>query len=150
MCGNALDIETLREARAGAAKFGLMMTANAEINAIAARQLHEMFQIPTLAVVRQAYDASANFERLRSLEVATLFGTAISMTDWDHWFSLGVVRIERIKVSELHQPIPVFEKRRLLLAVENAAGEVSPFISITPYHVGDTLLVATFDGDKTT
>ncbi|MGV3485970.1 MAG: cation:proton antiporter, partial [Planctomycetaceae bacterium] len=141
--GNALDIEVLREARAGTAKYGLMMTANAQINAVAARQLHDIFKVPELAAVKRAEEVAADRERLRPLEIATAFGTIVPLNQWDHWFAFGAVVIERIGVSQPEQVAALLSEQRLILAVESGAeSDLSPFTSSTQCHEGDTLIVA--------
>src|SRR5690606_13275878 len=94
--GNALDIEVLTEAGARIAKFGLMMTTNSEINAIAARQLREIFQVPEIATVFEDAHALTKADRLKPLGASTLFGNTISLAAWDHWFSHNQGVTERV------------------------------------------------------
>ncbi len=146
--GNALDIEVLADANAHSAKFGLMMTANAEINAIAARQLREIFQVPKLAVVLEETGNYVNAERLKPLGAASLFGCSIPLNEWDHWFLQDAVRIDQIEVTSAG-PLTVFSQReqgrsRLILAVERHGERdlLLPFTSEMEWQTGDILTVA--------
>ncbi len=145
--GNALDIEVLTEARARHAKFGLMMTTNPEINAIAARQLREIFQVPEIAIVLEDAHALANADRLKPLEASTLFGNAISLAAWDHWLSQCQGTTERVELTDSEQFAELMAdapaSSQLILAVEQSGEtpQVVPFTSRTTCVAGDQLLV---------
>jgi mannitol/fructose-specific phosphotransferase system IIA component (Ntr-type) len=145
--GNALDIEVLTEARARLAKFGLMMTTNPEINAIAARQLREIFQVPEIAIVLEDAHALTKADRLKPLDVSTLFGNAISLAAWDHWFSQNPGMTERVEITDSEQfaefTTDAPTSSQLILAVEQGGEtpQVVPFTSSTTCVAGDQLLV---------
>ena len=145
--GNALDIEVLPEAGARIAKFGLMMTTNPEINAIAARQLREIFQVPEIAIVSEDAHSLANVDRLKPLQVSTLFGNAISLTAWDHWLSQHPGLMERVEITDEEQYVELLAAAstdsQLILAVEQGgeAPQVVPFTSSTACVPGDRLLI---------
>ena len=145
--GNALDIEVLTEAGARIAKFGLMMTTNPEINAIAARQLREIFQVPEIAIVSEDAHSLANVDRLKPLQVSTLFGNAISLTAWDHWLSQHPGLMERVEITDEEQYVELLAAAstdsQLILAVEQGGEtpQVVPFTSSTACVPGDRLLI---------
>jgi len=145
--GNALDIEVLTEAGARFAQFGLMMTTNPEINAIAARQLREIFQVPEIATVSEDAHALTNVDRLKPLQVSTLFGNAISLTAWDHWISQHPGLMERVEIRDEEQYVELLAAAsadsQLILAVEQGgeATQVVPFTSSTACVPGDQLLI---------
>lgn len=145
--GNALDIEVLTEAGAKFAKFGLMMTTNPEINAIAARQLREIFQVPEIAIVLEDTHALTNADRLKPLEVSTLFGSAISLAAWDHWLLQDQGVLDRVEIMSQKQATELqttaSTNSELILAVERGGEtpQVVPFTSSTICVPGDRLLV---------
>lgn len=145
--GSALDIEVLTEARARFAKFGLMMTTNPEINAIAARQLREIFHVPEIAIVLEDTHALTNVDRLKPLEVSTLFGSAISLAAWDHWLLQSHGFMERVEITDSEQFTELLTaastNSQLILAVERGGQtpQVVPFTSSTTCAPGDRLLV---------
>ncbi len=146
--GNALDLDVLREADAHSAKFGLMMTANAEINTTTARQLREIFQVPELAMVLDGSGTDSEADRLHRPDVSSLFGDTTSLHDWDHWFSRNEVEMDRILIT--HSSPQEFNRQGsrdcqdLILAIVKGgqASRVVPYTSRTTLTEGDELIVA--------
>ncbi len=147
--GNALETEALSSAHAPAAAMAIAMTGNAEINALVARQLRDVFMVPDLKVLVLGKDRGADTQTFAHLDASLLFAQAVSMSDWDHWFSRDAVIIERM-------PAPATTSAEVL-AFLNGGAPVLPLVvetehegkkRITPFHSGmnlkasDTLVIA--------
>jgi Kef-type K+ transport system membrane component KefB/mannitol/fructose-specific phosphotransferase system IIA component (Ntr-type) len=117
VAGNALDTEALSQANAPSAALGLTMTTNAEINALAARNLRDVFMVPRLGVLVLGPGRRADEDALQHLQASELFGKAVVMADWDHWFDKGAVDIQRM-------PVPGATPAEILAAL--SAGSVLP------------------------
>lgn len=146
--GSALEAEILGEAHATEAARALVMTPNAEINALVARQLRDMFLVPELGVVVLREAKESGEETLEHLHASPLFGRPTLLGDWDYWFSQGVVALERHAViDESSRDLPArfqADSRALPMVIER---EVDGTRRLLPYtgdelQVGDTLVVA--------
>ncbi len=149
VAGNALDTELLARAHAPASGLALAMTGNAEINALAARQLRDVFLVRNLHVLVLGKNRSADTQTFEHLDASMLFAQAVALSDWDHWFSRGQAELERV-------PVPGMNAREIVRAL-NGGPPCLPLAierehegrrKIIPMHsglecaAGDTLVVA--------
>jgi Kef-type K+ transport system membrane component KefB/mannitol/fructose-specific phosphotransferase system IIA component (Ntr-type) len=147
--GSALDPEVLAEAQAAAAAAALVMTPNAEINALVARQLRDVFLVPELAVITQEAVREPDEDTLAHLDASALFGGPTSLAAWDYWWSQGGVRLERTRIQDGAAADLLGQLRRewptLPVAVEREVDgleRVFAFTSTTVLQPGDTLVIA--------
>lgn len=147
--GSALDDEVLSEAGAAGAAWGVTMTTNAQVNALAARGLRDVFLVPELGVLVIEPARTGSLDTLRHLEAGQLFGRPLALAEWDHFFARGRVETRRIEVVE---PVPddvrtlLGPDPALVLAVERKADgntRSQPFTDAAELGVGDVLVVAT-------
>ena len=146
--GNALDTEALSEAHAPSTALGLSMTTNAEINALAARNLRDVFMVPSVGILVLGPGRSADEETLTHLEASELFGVSTVLADWDHWFSQGRVELERVPVPA-KTPKEIVKSlgdgATLAMAIERTVDgkdKVLPFTGSIEILDGDILVVA--------
>lgn len=149
MAGNALDIEALTEAQAPSMAIGLALTANSEVNALAVRQLREVFQVPMLGLAVDSQAASEKAALLMPQDAKVLFASPIRLNDWDHWFSQGAVAIQRIE-APAENPQQVLAdlatgNPALPLVVERGGAQarsVVPCTGTLELAAGDVLVIA--------
>jgi Trk K+ transport system NAD-binding subunit/mannitol/fructose-specific phosphotransferase system IIA component (Ntr-type) len=96
VCGSALDKEVLKEAGVEEAGKFIALTPNAEVNALAAQMAHGVFGVPDLHV-HCGSDRDGHAALREHLQVTTLFGGSIKLTDWDYW--IGHDAVERLGVT---------------------------------------------------
>ncbi len=133
--GNALETESLSNAHAPAAGRAVCMTANAEINVLAARQMRDIFMVPTVHVLVRGADRGADAETFEHLEATMLFGHSVSLSDWDHWFARGLVEIQRMPApgatsAEVLRALGT-DTPTLPMVVESTVGDKK---TIVPFH----------------
>lgn len=85
--GNALEEQTLSEARAGHASIFAAMVANAKVNSLSAQVARNVFNIPEILVVQTSPDTDESSAAMEHLHAATLFGGTVEQESWDHWIS---------------------------------------------------------------
>ncbi len=103
ICGDALDEQVLSEAQAAHVRTFIAMTANAEVNALAAQQARTVFYVPEVHVLFSGGDESEHQHLLRHLQATTLFAGAVSLGAWD--YRIEQERVVRSKVP-VAQPVP--------------------------------------------
>ncbi|HET6568249.1 MAG TPA: cation:proton antiporter [Rhodothermales bacterium] len=83
VCGSALEEEMLGEAQAAHVRTFVALTPNAEVNALAARLAHDIFYVPDIHVLNGG-DTAGHSELLEHVQGTTIFGGAVSLSDWDY------------------------------------------------------------------
>lgn len=125
------------------------MTANSEVNALAVRQLREVFQVPMLGLAVDSQAASEKAALLMPQDAKVLFASPIRLNDWDHWFSQGAVAIQRIE-APAENPQQVLAdlatgNPALPLVVERGGAQarsVVPCTGTLELAAGDVLVIA--------
>lgn len=120
--GSALNSELLSQAGGPAAGIAIALTSNSEINALAVKELREIFLVPTLGVLVLPPGRASDDDTLKHLDASEIFGEPVSLGNWDHWFSQDEVAIERSKVRA-ETPESIIEElgskgRVLCMAIE--------------------------------
>ncbi|GIV57360.1 MAG: sodium:proton exchanger [Bacteroidetes bacterium] len=143
ICGNALDEQVLSEAGLGRARHLIALTANAEVNALAAERARLVFFVPEVHILHTGNE-EGHAALVHHLGAHTLFGGPVDMAVWD-------VRLDHDEAAYTHvvleEPVPaarLFERlgggtERLPLVVEREG-------TFLPFHA-DLALVA---GDRVT
>ncbi|MCC7510964.1 MAG: cation:proton antiporter [Planctomycetes bacterium] len=146
--GNALEADVLGRAGAAQAVRFIALTANAEINVMALRMARELENPPALLTVSLS-GGGDDSETLQHLAAARMFGRAVNLAEWNHWFERGEVKLERVPVAGRAAGVLLdaldAEGRYLPLAVERSAGDVVrvfPFSSAYEPAEGDVLIAA--------
>jgi Trk K+ transport system NAD-binding subunit len=91
--GNALDVDVLDEAGAANAKTLLAVTANGEVNLLAARIATERFGVPEVLVAMPPHTTNGMHEMLDEIGAKLMFGRTTDIATWD-------TDIERGEVTE--------------------------------------------------
>ncbi len=92
--GNALDVDVLDEAGAANAKALLAVTANGEVNLLAARIATDRFGVPEILVAMPPHTTNGMHEMLDEIGARLMFGRTTDLTTWD-------TDIERGDVTEI-------------------------------------------------
>ncbi len=141
--GNALEEEVLNEAGAGKARSCIVMTANAEVNAMIAQTARTVFLIPDICVI-SSRDRDGHDALTHHLNAQTLFGSPRDLIAWDYRLENASTRTSMV-VLERDMP-------NAALFQEGLASDVClPFLHekrgvIQPFHSGISLEA----GDKVT
>ena len=129
--GSALDERVLSEARAAYARHLVALTANPEVNALAARLAREAFAVPELGLLDRG---DADREVLDAhLGATVLFGGPLRLDLWNLRVADGAVQPTELTVTE---PTTLEDLRA------RHGGDWLPLIAVrdgvaTPVHVGD-------------
>lgn len=136
--GNALDTESLFQAQANLAGRAVAMTANSEVNVLAARQLREVFRTPALHILALGTGHTSQRQTFRHLEATRLFGRPVPLADWDHHFAQGEVVFEREPVGDRTAPqvVTTQAETALVMAYET---EQDGHRRVLPFHGAATL-----------
>jgi Kef-type K+ transport system membrane component KefB/mannitol/fructose-specific phosphotransferase system IIA component (Ntr-type) len=81
--GSALDERVLSEAEASHARYLLALTANAEVNVLAAQLARTSFAVPEIYLLDQSPAGSAHDELIAHRGADTLFGGSVRLDAWD-------------------------------------------------------------------
>lgn len=143
--GNALQEQILSEAHAAEADSLLALTANTEVNTLAAHLGRTVFLVPEIAVLQNREAGSGAVSSMAHLQATTLFAGPVDLGDWDHWIARGQVVERSIRVGESTAPEVLFERlqeeRPTLPLAVNRDGEFFPFHSALRLQPGDEILV---------
>ena len=90
--GNALDVDVLDEAGAGKAKSLLAVTANGEVNLLAARIAIYRFGVPEVLVAMPPHSTNGMHDMLDEIGAQVLFGRTVELATWDTDIERGVVK----------------------------------------------------------
>lgn len=147
--GNALEEAVLQRAGGDSAVRVVAMTANADINVMAARKAKDVLEVPG-ALILTPPDGGDDSVTLDHLGAGRLFGRPTNLPEWDHWFERGEVRIERLDVEgrragELLEWL-VGRGIYLPLAIQRATGDAIPFSAKYEPMAGDALVAACATG----
>lgn len=140
VCGNALDPDVLHQAGADRAHTFITLTANAEVNALAAQLARTTFDVPEIHLLRR--NGTSHDVLLDHLRASTLFGGAVAITDWDYWIQHEKAERMGLTLRRTFTPASLFRelqthRRSLPLAVRRGDRYL-------PFHSGTTLC----DGDR--
>lgn len=123
----------------------ITLTANADINALVLSRARDKYGTPELCMPLGKGEES---ESHRHLGAGVLFGGAISLADWDHWFGHGEVEMIRVD-AEGRGPEALLEALQdqgtcLPMVVERRGekARIIPFSSNYQPAEGDVLIVA--------
>ncbi len=148
VAGNALDNETLSQARAFEARRLIALTTNAEINALAAQHAKETFLVPDLHVVATA-GRPGDVEAMKHLGASTLFDQPVRLGDWDQWFDRKEAELLREPLGDRSVAAVLAARAAegpvLALALERPTKtgmEVIPWHSAMQGKPGDTVTLA--------
>ncbi len=98
ICGDALDEQVLGKAQAAHVRTFIAMTANAEVNVLAAQLARTVFYIPEIHVLFSSGDEAEHESLLAHLHATTLFAGPVSLVAWDY-------RIEQERIVRSKVPI---------------------------------------------
>ena len=89
--GNALDVDVLDDAGAANAKTLLAITANGEVNILAARIATGRFGVPEVLVAMPPHTTNGMYEMLDEIGAKLMFGRTTDLATWDTDIERGVV-----------------------------------------------------------
>lgn len=82
--GNAMSVEVLTDAGAAATRRFICMTANSEINVLAAQLAYENFGVPGIHVVISPTGEDALIRLIDANNASTLFGMRLDIDQWEY------------------------------------------------------------------
>ncbi len=101
ICGDALDEEVLRQAGAAEARRVVAVTANAQVNVLAAQLARELFAVPVARVLLPE-DTSRSVGRLvEDIGAQRLFGEATDVALWDQRLIAADTAMETVPAEEV-------------------------------------------------
>lgn len=83
MQGDALDEQALSAAGAASVRFALVLTPNAEVNALAARVMRTTFLVPEVAVLAASQQEGRD-AMLKHVNASILFGGNVDLGEWNY------------------------------------------------------------------
>ncbi len=98
--GSALDERTLSAAGAARARRLLALTANPEVDVLAARLGREAFAVPEVYLLDRGEARTPHDELAAHLGAATLFGGATRLDVWDPLVAKGEAKLKRHRLEE--------------------------------------------------
>jgi Na+:H+ antiporter len=143
--GSALQEQILSTAQVPCAESLIVMTTNAEVNAIVAQMARDVFHVPNVHILPGESSVKEQEAIRKHLRAGALFAGPVDLEEWDHWISHGktsqsVVLIDEdtpsaVYVSRLHK-----ERSCLVIAVRRG-GESSALHDGTELKAGDSVVV---------
>lgn len=98
--GSAVDEQVLSNAQASHAKYFIALTPNTEVNTLSAQMARATFYVPNVFISSASQDEGHEM-LLSHINGSTLFGTAVSLKDWDHDISHDRVGHEQIRQTQI-------------------------------------------------
>lgn len=137
--GNALDEQVLADAGAARARYAVVATPNAEVNALAAQQLRSTFLVPDIAVAGSG-DEQGHEALMRHVGGRTLFGRPVDLLAWDYRLGHGGVEVLPVGLDGIPEGIDAGARRlgALPAAVGRGAALV-PYAGNEGVEPGDTI-----------
>lgn len=145
--GDTLDEENLQNAQIAQARWFLALTANTEVNLLAAQLARNVFDVPEVYVRLTRTEKGALRNLVAEIGATPVYDEAVNMTIWDTRLgeSAGTQRVEMhidtattsdAFLAQLQQNLPM----PLPIAVSQN-GQVSPFAAVQTLDAGDTVIL---------
>jgi Kef-type K+ transport system membrane component KefB/voltage-gated potassium channel Kch len=132
--GDALEEETLRRAGASTARQLIALTANSEVNLLAAQLAHDAFLVPERYVAARTSREPGSGSLLDRVDAEPMFDAPVDTSLWDRWLETGEAGPVTVAVSSSEDPASL---RDLLRGGRNAYpltverdGQHLPFVSV--------------------
>lgn len=143
--GSALDEQVLTDAGAGRVRHLLLLTPNAEVNALAARLARTAFQVPEIHIWHDGSSSEGHEALLAHTGGTTLFAGPLSLTEWNYRVAHDEYERTGLALEETRPPKAVFaevqaERERLPLAVARG-DQYLPFHSGFAFQPDDRLIL---------
>ena len=145
ICGNALQEQMLAEAHAAEADTVLAMTPNAEVNALAAATVRNVFQVPNVMVADTRRQRKGHLATLQHLQATDLFGGQVNLKEWDARIERGEVEEVAFAPDKSESAASLYESlqadRPALPLVVRRKGDVQPFDAAKTLQPGDEIVL---------
>ena len=131
--GNILKEETMEQAKAFDKGTFIALTANSEINLLAAQLAHDSFYVPKKIVLMDPKESGAGVDMLDRIEASSMFATKTKLEPWSYKITSGKVEEKEILIEEeitTRQWIKEQKKIKediLPILIVNAEGRKRPF-----------------------
>lgn len=142
--GNALDEDALSEANAAHVRYAVVLTPNAEVNALAAQLLRSVFIVPEVHVLNTGPDDADRKALLDHLGATILFDEPVDLADWDYLLTHAPVDVQTIEVDAdgaWRAAIHDAHRHRLLPVAYRRGDDTAPFHGDLALEEGDTVLL---------
>ena len=143
-CGDALDEQVLSAAGAATVKHGLVMTPNAEVNALVSQTLRTTFLVPDVAMPGAA-DESVRKSLLDHLDINTLFAGHADVNAWNYRIEHDQTTQTRVTIERDQSATDLFAGTRARLdgvAIGLLQGEqYVPFHDGCKLRKGDSVII---------
>jgi mannitol/fructose-specific phosphotransferase system IIA component (Ntr-type) len=140
--GNALEEDVLNEAGATRIRACIVMTANAEVNAMIAQTARTVFFVPEISVIGSR-EGAGHDAMTHHLKAETLFGSPRDLVAWDYRLDNGQVRRNTVSIERPivppDLPLEGLASDACLPFVYEKGGVVFPFFSGSRLDLGDRL-----------
>ena len=134
--GNALDEQVLAAAGAASVKTALLLTSNADVNALAAKVLRSTFLVPEILILGDSGPEGRSV--LQHLDAHTLFGGRVDLLAWDYRVDHALSRENRLPVDAAESAVAVYE--RVTSQLDGLPLAVRREDNYLPFHDGLDLL----------
>ena len=101
VCGDALDEEVLRQAGAAEARRLVAVTANAQVNVLAAQLARDLFAMPAVRVLLPGSASRSVGRLLKEMGAERVFGDHADVTVWDQRLSSQDAVVETMPADDL-------------------------------------------------
>jgi len=148
ICGNALQEAVLSRAQAGRASSVIAMTANSEVNVLAAKLAREVFGAPEVMVINAGRSGGKGLNTaLRHLCARQLFNRPVAIKQWDQWIgdeevSRSVAPLPGITELPESSDERTDDDPSLILAVRRGSG-IRPYDGETELAESDEVIMLT-------
>ncbi|MDZ4699429.1 MAG: cation:proton antiporter [Rhodothermales bacterium] len=134
--GNALDERVLSEAGAGHVRYCVVMTANAEVNALVAQIVRTVFFVPEVFLIDSG-DPDGRDAMASHLHVQTLFGGPLDLAAWDYRVDDEQVRMSPVVLERTLTPGTLFREAQAPTSCIPLLHEKNGIV--LPFHDGSVL-----------
>ena len=143
--GDALDEETLADANAGTAETVVALTSNPEVNVLAARRAHDIFNVEHAVAA-----VGSRFDGLRKMatehDIRPLTAAPADVEEWDHLVAAGRATARWHEVTESTDELTAGSHLPLLVERD---GDLLVHATAIPLQPGDRVLTLADDREHT-
>ncbi len=140
VCGDALDEEVLRLAGAADARTLVAVTANAEVNVLAAQLARDLFAVPSGRVLLPESSSAALLEVVTESGAERLFGAGANVGVWERRLAMDAVEVATVEIRDEAHGQELLAEGVLPLAVDRA-GDRRLYTPTVELRAGDELTV---------
>ncbi len=98
--GNILKEETMEQANAIDKGTFIALTANSEINLLAAQLANDSFYVPNKIVLMDPKESGADVNMLDRIDASSMFATKTMLDPWSYKISQGMLRKKKYRLRK--------------------------------------------------